>query len=102
MLVYLNITLLTLHDALPIFAHFRAAYAGDTTITKEAIFYYCYGILHHPEYLEKYSDNLSKELPRIPRVKRHEDFWTRSEEHTSELQSHSDLVCRLLLENKIT
>src|SRR5260221_1612125 len=24
--------------------------------------------------------------------------WHRSEEHTSELQSHSDLVCRLLLE----
>src|SRR5260221_6561590 len=29
-----------------------------------------------------------------------EDF--RSEEHTSELQSHSDLVCRLLLEKKKT
>src|SRR5947207_10263679 len=29
------------------------------------------------------------------------DFdWKRSEEHTSELQSHSDLVCRLLLEKK--
>src|SRR5437588_5820778 len=28
------------------------------------------------------------------------NFWTRSEEHTSELQSHSDLVCRLLLEKK--
>src|SRR5438132_13946255 len=27
---------------------------------------------------------------------------TRSEEHTSELQSHSDLVCRLLLEKKNT
>src|SRR5260221_10558844 len=28
-------------------------------------------------------------------------FWrSRSEEHTSELQSHSDLVCRLLLEKK--
>src|SRR5437588_7190697 len=27
---------------------------------------------------------------------------TRSEEHTSELQSHSDLVCRLLLEKKKT
>src|SRR5438034_6834443 len=27
-------------------------------------------------------------------------FPTRSEEHTSELQSHSDLVCRLLLEKK--
>src|SRR5437588_5646356 len=26
--------------------------------------------------------------------------WDRSEEHTSELQSHSDLVCRLLLEKK--
>src|SRR5438034_2112124 len=26
----------------------------------------------------------------------------RSEEHTSELQSHSDLVCRLLLEKKIS
>src|SRR5260221_10074100 len=27
-------------------------------------------------------------------------FTQRSEEHTSELQSHSDLVCRLLLEKK--
>src|SRR3954449_13633954 len=26
--------------------------------------------------------------------------WGRSEEHTSELQSHSHLVCRLLLEKK--
>src|SRR5260221_5260794 len=30
-----------------------------------------------------------------------EGMW-RSEEHTSELQSHSDLVCRLLLEKKKT
>src|SRR5438034_1207438 len=29
-----------------------------------------------------------------------EDADQRSEEHTSELQSHSDLVCRLLLEKK--
>src|SRR5438034_5640732 len=28
------------------------------------------------------------------------DQTQRSEEHTSELQSHSDLVCRLLLEKK--
>ena len=27
-------------------------------------------------------------------------MYSRSEEHTSELQSHSDLVCRLLLEKK--
>src|SRR5690242_21434612 len=26
--------------------------------------------------------------------------WSRSEEHTSELQSHVNLVCRLLLEKK--
>src|SRR5438034_1999645 len=36
----------------------------------------------------------------------HDVLWidhrlaSRSEEHTSELQSHSDLVCRLLLEKK--
>src|SRR5438034_5071967 len=28
------------------------------------------------------------------------ELFVRSEEHTSELQSHSDLVCRLLLEKK--
>src|SRR5467141_718754 len=28
------------------------------------------------------------------------DYWARSEEHTSELQSHLNLVCRLLLEKK--
>ena len=28
------------------------------------------------------------------------DKTTRSEEHTSELQSHYDIVCRLLLEKK--
>src|SRR5260221_6333249 len=27
-------------------------------------------------------------------------FCLKKEEHTSELQSHSDIVCRLLLENK--
>ena len=31
-----------------------------------------------------------------------DDQHPRSEEHTSELQSHSDLVCRLLLEKKNT
>src|SRR5437588_8750034 len=31
---------------------------------------------------------------------RRADRLGRSEEHTSELQSHSDLVCRLLLEKK--
>src|SRR5947207_11209839 len=34
------------------------------------------------------------------RRRRLRDEAVRSEEHTSELQSHSDLVCRLLLEKK--
>lgn len=46
-------------------AHFRAAY-GDETISKWDIFYYVYGLLHHPAYRERYADNLKRELPRIP------------------------------------
>src|SRR5260221_10841498 len=34
------------------------------------------------------------------RLTPHGRSFRRSEEHTSELQSHSDLVCRLLLEKK--
>src|SRR5438132_2983219 len=40
--------------------------------------------------------------PLHPPVLRHHSAQERSEEHTSELQSHSDLVCRLLLEKKKT
>src|SRR5699024_12052396 len=37
-----------------------------------------------------------------PTACRHSGSWPRSEEHTSELQSRFDLVCRLLLEKKNT
>src|SRR5476649_370375 len=37
---------------------------------------------------------------RTPALREGQSFSKRSEEHTSELQSHSDLVCRLLLEKK--
>jgi len=53
--------------------HFQAAYQGEN-ISKEMIFYYIYGLLHSEEYREKYADNLSKQLPRIPCVKRFSDF----------------------------
>ncbi len=46
---------------------------NDLKITKRAIFYYVYGLLHAKNYREKYAQNLKKELPRIPFVK---DFWT--------------------------
>src|SRR5690606_41885160 len=39
-------------------------------------------------------------LPGVRRQAQHEDVRARSEEHTSELQSRENLVCRLLLEKK--
>lgn len=54
--------------------HFKDAYPTEK-ITKEDIFYYVYGLLHNEEYRERYADNLAKELPRIPCVKKAEDFW---------------------------
>ena len=54
--------------------HFQTAYPSEQ-INKEDIFYYTYGLLHSEEYRERYADNLTKELPRIPCVKKAEDFW---------------------------
>src|SRR5438034_8063372 len=61
----------------------------------------------------KFSKNvqLAKDFLKFLFQKENYDAWIvasnafnhpRSEEHTSELQSHSDLVCRLLLEKKKT
>jgi predicted helicase len=44
---------------------FRTHYA-DNAITKWDIFYYVYGLLHHPGYRTKFADNLKRDLPRIP------------------------------------
>jgi len=55
-------------------AHFQSAYAGEA-ICKEDLFYYVYGMLHSSDYRERYADNLTKELPRIPRVRTIVDFW---------------------------
>src|SRR5260370_5423809 len=65
---------LSLHDALPIY---RFLDAGP-------------GAQHHAR------DQPSHRMYGQPRRTR----WDRSEEHTSELQSHLNLVCRLLLEKK--
>ena len=35
-------------------------------ISKDAIFHYCYAVLHDPLYREKYAQNLKREFPRIP------------------------------------
>src|SRR5438034_6407285 len=43
---------------------------------------------------------LRRNVPMIYIIENNGVYGLRSEEHTSELQSHSDLVCRLLLEKK--
>src|SRR5260221_14095665 len=67
---------LSLHDALPIFNNAKSL---DSAKIRDAI------------------KNIN--LPATPFGAIKFDVL-RSEEHTSELQSHSDLVCRLLLEKK--
>src|SRR2546427_4599978 len=69
---------LSLHDALPISAHLRHR-AHDEVIVREAE-----GRTDRP------AAAACREVRRV----------VRSEEHTSELQSQSNLVCRLLLEKK--
>ncbi len=46
-------------------AQFHTHY-NNKKITKWDIFYYVYGIVHHPAYRTKFADNLKRELPRIP------------------------------------
>ena len=48
------------------------AYYSDYAISKEDVFYYTYGLLHHPSYRKKYANNLTRELPHIPMAP---DFW---------------------------
>src|SRR5206468_7446651 len=83
---------LSLHDALPISTDlFLLASDGLT------------GMLEDPQLAELLA---GKRVPQdqiddlIAEANRHGGL--RSEEHTSELQSRSDLVCRLLLEKKKT
>ena len=45
---------------------------GNDGINKQAIFHYCYAVLHDPLYREKYALNLKREFPRIPF---YADFW---------------------------
>src|SRR5205085_11829752 len=94
-----DIYTLSLHDALPIY-HLRVgietaarnieravnkALVNADVASREIVWTYC-GIAgaDHPAHRQEIVDSLN----------------IRSEEHTSELQSQSNLVCRLLLEKK--
>src|SRR5207237_9055971 len=80
---------LSLHDALPISA---AASAAQTLVVMEATGHYWLN-LFAALVAEGYAVAVINPL-------RSHHFDHRSEEHTSELQSHLNLVCRLLLEKK--
>ena len=52
---------------------------GADSITEDDLFYYVYGVLHHPAYRTRYADNLSREAPRIPMASSLTDFNTFAE-----------------------
>src|SRR5206468_12166693 len=93
---------LSLHDALPIFATLErfSPLAGETSLAlslrigealaSEGVTPRFFRVFRAT--LERLTDRLA--APRS-RSERHTLALTRSEEHTSELQSRSDLVCRL-------
>lgn len=39
---------------------------GDTTITKDDIWEYLYGVMHAPDWRERYKHDLQRQLPRVP------------------------------------
>jgi predicted helicase len=54
----------------------KASASKARKITKEAIFHYCYAVLHDPVYREKYAQNLKREFPRVPLYGTSPaDFW---------------------------
>ncbi len=51
---------------------FQAKYGEQ--ITKWDIFHYVYAMLHHPQYRERYAENLKRDLPHIPLLHDREQF----------------------------
>ena len=49
---------------------------GIIGINKEDIFFYVYGFLHSAAYKKSFEKTLVKEHPKIPLVKRSDDFWS--------------------------
>src|SRR5205085_3104024 len=90
---------LSLHDALPIFTRSRTCgdHMRDTPYTPRTRRSPC---LEPPTSLSRHADKLSPTAVMFRLVLLTPSLAERSEEHTSELQSQSNLVCRLLLEKK--
>src|SRR5204862_6944477 len=86
-----EISTLSLHDALPIFMAGRISFLWKPSDSLSVLWKTDLGHLDMGAYPASPYANHLKTLPGTS---------TRSEEHTSELQSRRDLVCRLLLEKK--
>src|SRR5206468_12159028 len=87
-----DIYTLSLHDALPISFHRQRRYALRTACGRGCPAF-CAAQNAHCTVDRRYREDDQQCSARFAQHKR-------SEEHTSELQSRSDLVCRLLLEKK--
>src|SRR5690242_21419415 len=86
---------LSLHDALPIFGRHEGRLRKPGSDTRRC--------RSPPAGARSWTAVGARACPGAvprPRTCRAGDSRTRSEEHTSELQSHVNLVCRLLLEKK--
>src|SRR5699024_12775163 len=88
---------LSLHDALPISACIGNAF---NLIHIQRVQIILHGIINSPVYIERIK--ALRKCREICTAAAHGAYlrYLRSEEHTSELQSRFDLVCRLLLEKK--
>src|SRR5947209_14816080 len=78
---------------------------GDTTSSPLDVAGYTmyYGVFYQPDASTGTARALQiahRTFPRKPIMALEYGRWSRSEEHTSELQSRQYLVCRLLLEKK--
>src|SRR5262249_62424520 len=79
---------LSLHDALPICGKRHQSLIAASAVTKSS-------------QRNQWKSVLTRQFgPQVSIVQLATDFHWRSEEHTSELQSLTNLVCRLLLEKK--
>src|SRR5206468_10996465 len=87
---------LSLHDALPISSSASARRAAASVSILAASCRYPSTRVTRSARMRRYGRQSSRQRTSASRRK------MRSEEHTSELQSRSDLVCRLLLEKKKT
>ncbi len=66
-----------LDDAMFPFLHllrrwYQSKYGPE--VTKWDIFHYVYAMLHHPQYRERYAENLKRDLPHIPLLLRRDAF----------------------------